>query len=775
MQPKHLLYGIFVALFVGVLVFTPGGAAQSGTPTVILRNERVSTETGKNEVPRAAIGANELHATWKFGGNPAQTQYSTKPELGGTWTPQMGIGAKAGTGTYLTSAIAVNPVDNTPHIIWSDTSQGADGRIFYSRRQTNGVWTNPVAISGNVSRFAHYPSIAITTQGVIWALWSREANGTTALYYRFSVDNGATWQPGSEGLIDDSNAKRGFLAADKQGGIHATWWTLSNGLVVKYGRWNGSSWSKEIIPAGGKNAESTIAIDGLNNVHIVWRRERSQDPPAWDVFYATRPISGGAWNIAKLTEGGNIGQPPSVATDESNTVHVTWNAPGAGQRDLFYTRKLPGSGWLSPAINVTGNNLFNANHSLVAKSSDGSSRAHAFTETWYSGDTDVRIEHHVVASGGVTPSPTATPPPTAVDFTPTRTSPSPTKDANVTVALTNLVGSPNQIRFSATPFAANDAAPAWQTLQTSFNINVANALNGCTATIYIQARNTTTNTASTVKTIAAVVDNGIQADVNIWPMQNLPAGARPPAQRPSQPNAPDAGDPNYTRDVTFYYRISEEVAGCAKLDKYLAETYLFDPTAYPDDGFVPFNPFIGGGDSNGIGFPEQQVEATILVTDTVQNSQTFTRMFTYDDDPPILADGGSLRFPNITNNASDFLAVDVEVTASVTDDGYTNSAPADKKYWGVWIVATKTPTLPDAKTFQQYGHIRQLEPGATRIKTVLLVNDSDPNMRTEGTRFVHVRFLDGAGNYSDKGITSPEITLNKGFKGIPTFLPIIAR
>ena len=234
------------------------------------------------------------------------------------------------------------------------------------------------------------------------------------------------------------------------------------------------------------------------------------------------------------------------------------------------------------------------------------------------------------------------------------------------------------------------------------------------------------------------------------------------------------GDPYYTRDRTFAYIIGQEPAGCSQISKHSVENLNPPAASYPYGGYAVFmDPFDENPDSNGgVLYNEQAVQPTVMVTDTLGNVKTVHSNLFYDDDPPVLTAGGTSAFP--IGVASDSLAVTLVFTASVTDDGYQNAAPTNKKYWGIWIVATKTATAPTPATFQQYGQVRKLPAGATSLKNVLLVN-GQTDMSVYGIRYVHIRFLDGAGNYTEEVITSPQITLNQGFKGILTYLPLLRK
>jgi hypothetical protein len=89
-------------------------------------------------------------------------------------------------------------------------------------------------------------------------------------------------------------------------------------------------------------------------------------------------------------------------------------------------------------------------------------------------------------------------------------------------------------------------------------------------------------------------------------------------------------------------------------------------------------------------------------------------------------------------------------------------------------VATNSPTLPSAQVFAQYGKAHMLDSGATSVKGVNLTNAST-GMSQSGIRYVHMRFLDGAGNYSVAGITSPPIELTNPFvDGTLNYMPLIS-
>src|SRR5215213_4770116 len=186
---KRYSFVFALALLMALLAAMPAAShteARSLAQASTVTKDRVSTSTGKNQVPRIAIAANQLYVTWKYGLPPKSvTGFSQRSEAAGPWPAQESIGA-ASDGTYNTSSVAVSPKDGSVHLVWSDFSVGAKGQLFHSRQQSNGQWTTPVRVSTG-STFVHFPHLTVDTNGRVWAIWSAENPvGNSNVYYRYS-------------------------------------------------------------------------------------------------------------------------------------------------------------------------------------------------------------------------------------------------------------------------------------------------------------------------------------------------------------------------------------------------------------------------------------------------------------------------------------------------------------------------------------------------------------------------------------------------------------
>jgi hypothetical protein len=745
--------------------------AQASTVT----KDTVSTSVGKNQVPRIAIASSQLYVTWKYGPPPRSvTGFSQRSEAPGPWPAQESIGG-ASDGTYNTSSVAISPKDGAVHLVWSDFTAGARGQLFHSRKQSNGQWTTPVRVSTGAT-FVHYPHLTVDTNGRVWAIWSAEnPTGNANIYYRYSEDNGVTWKPGSDGLLDSSNADTPWIAADRNGGVHATWSRKEGG--VYYGRWNGSRWDLQGIPSGGYNAASSITIDPSNNIHIVWRRQAGF--AIWDVYYATKAVGGSSFNIQKLYAGDNINYTVVIYADDQGTLHLTWfDSPKGGE--VWYSNKPANGVWLSPAVNVTNDSRFNVNADVVGNSS-GNIRAHVVYQTFYSGDSDVRVEHSQIGSVATVVGPTATP---SLDGGAVAT-----RNSVVTVNFSNVTGSPDGVRYHWDA-APTDADPWVAFTNPLLNVPGPTGVtpDACqTHTLYTQVRKGTAT--GSVAQDSEIFDIGVQANVNILNrhLAGLPTvygmSVNDVFTEPGGNGASD-GDPNYTRERSFFLGINGN-ADCSGLS-------TFNVTG-SDNGPITNNsyantPALPGG----IAFGPHDIN--VEVKDKLGNTKTEQKTLIYDPANtdatgiitnantlglPVLGSGGSVTADNANSIIRSLSFQNITVTDNLY--GQQPNLPqlaAGKQFWGVWIANTTSLTITADDQSLNWYPVRVPTPDSSfTVKWNLFTGlGFTTDLRNKpGDYYVFVRFLDGAGNASTGSLPRLKVTLEAGYD-IPTMrLPVLTR
>jgi hypothetical protein len=94
--------------------------------------------------------------------------------------------------------------------------------------------------------------------------------------------------------------------------------------------------------------EPNLAIDSLDNVHLVWRDEAIYGPGSDDdIFYRSLDSATDSWSVTEVisTVGSASKTAPSIAVDSYDKIHITWSdaadylGAGASDHDIFYKSK----------------------------------------------------------------------------------------------------------------------------------------------------------------------------------------------------------------------------------------------------------------------------------------------------------------------------------------------------------------------------------------------------------------------------------------------------
>ncbi|HEY1011997.1 MAG TPA: hypothetical protein VGE07_04775, partial [Herpetosiphonaceae bacterium] len=586
----------------------------------------------------------------------------------------------------------------------------------------------------------------------------------------------------------DSIQKELRISAGGNGTIHMVF-VANSGQVTRYSYFDGTNWVNGPDIGTSRPKLQSVAAVGTTVVTIY-----SAQPESFHNVYM-KIRNGGAWSApVLLSSGASFDENPDVTYSAfSNKMYAVWNS-GPTSTNLILSREIdPATGAAGPVKTLGGTKA------LWPRVEAGTNNA---ISTVWQDKAPVTVFNAVIAQGTVTqggggtptpvtPTPTNTPPAGAVDFAATRTSASPTNNTQIAITINGTIGSPNQLRFSTTPFLAGDAAPAWGAMQTSFTATASAGVgaNCGTAAVFMQLRNSASGQASPVKALGAVIDNDIQA----VPFMNnpnlsgqiLPSDAllAPPS---TNPYAPMAGADDFTRDRSYYYRFSDEIAGCAGIAAYrdtIGETRVTAAQPFYANYGVARD-FDSNSDPTGTGYPEQDFTATLVITDKLGTAKSYQRTFRYDDDPPVLLPGGSLALPGGTTAISSSV-VTMVFSATVTDDGYNSRTPLGKNYWGAWVLAVDPAVTTDPKPsdFFAHGQAIRLSVGAATIPYVKLNNGLTGGSQT-GQRRVYVAFLDGAGNFSGYNgadsfngtlLASPTISLDSPAWKLRIFVPLLRK
>lgn len=200
------------------------------------------------------------------------------------------------------------------------------------------------ATANQVIREAQGRAIARTSDGTLWCAYGRQIAGLIQIFAAYSGDNGVTW-------IEEQVSFAGgpvlqtfgsAIAIDSNDNVHlVSSCTVAGGImhVLYCMRTAGVGWGlmEDLAPLATRaQATPVIAVDSMDNVHIVWMgSDWGAFPLVNQILYIQK--TGGIWGAITLTTDANAPQRrPSIVIDSGNILHLVWEGHGWGANPAIY-------------------------------------------------------------------------------------------------------------------------------------------------------------------------------------------------------------------------------------------------------------------------------------------------------------------------------------------------------------------------------------------------------------------------------------------------------
>jgi hypothetical protein len=266
-----------------------------------------------------------------------------------------GAPRRATTGHALQAApSAVRDSSGRIHLVYYENVDGAYDIRYTSSVDEGSTWNAPLPITA-ASSTDWFPGIAVGQGGKLWVFWSSDrANpGQFDLWYRTSVDGGATWADAvrfTEHELWDY-APRVLQATD--GRLWVVWYSYRSGnWDVWYSTSDnaGVTWSAAtqltFHTHWDYNPDITQLHDGT--IWVVWHSGRSGNMDIW----GKRTSDGGAsWTAdTRLTTDPAADMRAAIAQSSDRTVWLFWHSTRTGQTDIHYK------------LSTDGGNTWSADH-----------------------------------------------------------------------------------------------------------------------------------------------------------------------------------------------------------------------------------------------------------------------------------------------------------------------------------------------------------------------------------------------------------------------------
>ncbi|OGD24047.1 MAG: hypothetical protein A2Y69_05560 [Candidatus Aminicenantes bacterium RBG_13_59_9] len=283
------------------------------------------------------------------------------------WTPAQRLTWTSGASSR--PALAIDSNDHI-HVVWSDDSPG-NPEIYYKKSLDGGAtWTAGKKIS-ETSGASYEPAIAVDSSGNPHVAWQDNSPGSGEIYYRKSTDGGSAWMAARRLTWTAGWSYRPALVIDSSDDLHIVWedWTPGNPeIYYKRSMDGGTTWTSGIeITWTAKNSWGpAMAVDSSDNLHVVWE---DNTPSNFDIYYKKSPDAGATWMEDKrLSWNSGWSAKPAVSADSASNVHIAWQDDTPGNNEVYYKKSTDGGVAWTASKRLTWNSGASASPAVAADS-----------------------------------------------------------------------------------------------------------------------------------------------------------------------------------------------------------------------------------------------------------------------------------------------------------------------------------------------------------------------------------------------------------------------
>jgi hypothetical protein len=187
---------------------------------------RLSNDADWTWSPAIAVAGDTVHAVWyesDAGGNLGkEIWYARSTNAGLTWEPAINLTSDPG----VSMGPCVGASGSTVHVTWEDNRDG-NYEIYYKRSTDNGAsWGSDTRLTSN-SAASTGSSIDISGANV-HVVWTDERDANSEIYYKSSVNNGASWSPDTRLTNDAATSFYNSISASGPA-VNVVWYDQRDG------------------------------------------------------------------------------------------------------------------------------------------------------------------------------------------------------------------------------------------------------------------------------------------------------------------------------------------------------------------------------------------------------------------------------------------------------------------------------------------------------------------------------------------------------------------
>lgn len=291
------------------------------------------------------------------------------------WEPDMRLSPNDTAISYnlYTRAVATGPQDMV-HSVWHDARDNGGGtgvEVYYRRSVDDGAtWQQDIRLTNYIPQSAAYPAIA-RSGSVIHVTWHVVSPGPYyKCYYIRSTDGGTTWS--EDTCLTNNNSSSNTHVSAAGSDVHMVSQNSTTGSAEVYyirSTNEGLTWLPEIRLSSNdyKNSFWPVVSTSGSNVHVAWTDMRHSN--VCEIYYIRSTDSGVTWGTEILIS--TIDTPTQTASQYSSIavsgsyVHIAWQDlyHVSGQPAGIFYRRSTNEGLSWQPVRILGADSHNTNPS----------------------------------------------------------------------------------------------------------------------------------------------------------------------------------------------------------------------------------------------------------------------------------------------------------------------------------------------------------------------------------------------------------------------------
>ncbi|MFA5771986.1 MAG: Ig-like domain-containing protein [Thermoplasmata archaeon] len=268
-------------------------------------------------------------------------------------------------------AVAVDSSDNV-HLVWVNTSTN---QLWYMKMNSNGVVSisSKVITSGTSAK--SLPKVVAegaTTLHIVWQDYYNNANYTN--YSRYDA-SGNYVSDSMQRLTTSGTSNKPIIAIDGGNDLHIIWEEGTTTTQLNYTKISHTGTeivASKAITGSGYSRNASIVVDSSNNLHVVW--QNSTDGTNYDIYYVKLNGAGDASVTYKSITTGGHSVMPAATKDSDDNINVVWQNDTTGNFEVYFAKLNSGGDILISgrkiSINKTGG--YSVNPKIIINGKDDS-------------------------------------------------------------------------------------------------------------------------------------------------------------------------------------------------------------------------------------------------------------------------------------------------------------------------------------------------------------------------------------------------------------------